>query len=50
MPMRARPANRTVRASASALTLATIAPTVRHATRINSLTAVLDVCTANHAD
>jgi hypothetical protein len=37
------------RASASALTLATIAPTVRHATLINSLTAVLDVCTANHA-
>jgi hypothetical protein len=34
MPMRVRPANRSVRASASALTLARIAPTVRHATEV----------------
>jgi hypothetical protein len=49
MPMRVRPANRSTCVYASALTRATIAPTVRHAMRINCPTAVLDVCTANHA-
>jgi hypothetical protein len=49
MPMRVRPANRSTRAWASAATRVQIAPTVRHAIRINSATAVLDVCTANHA-
>jgi len=34
---------------ASAATRATIAPTVRHATRINCSTALFDVRTASHA-
>jgi hypothetical protein len=49
MPIRRRPAHRSTPASASAATRATIAPTVRHATRISVCTAVFDVRTASHA-
>jgi hypothetical protein len=49
MPMRRRLASRSTVVSASRDTRATIEPTVRHAIRINSVTAVLDVCTASHA-
>ncbi len=49
MPIRRRSAHRSTRTRASAATLATIAPTVRHATRINACTALFDVRTASHA-
>ncbi|BBY44203.1 hypothetical protein MCEL_46670 [Mycolicibacterium celeriflavum] len=49
MPMRRRPANRSKVFSVSAQTRATIAPTVRQATRINSHTAVFEHATANQA-
>ena len=49
MPIRRRPANRSKVFSPSAQTRATIAPTVRQATRINSLTAVFEHGTANQA-
>jgi len=49
IPMRVRSANRSCSASVSAQTRDTTEPTVRHATRINSVTAVLEVCVANQA-
>ncbi len=47
--MRVSPANRSVSAAVSSHTRATIAPTVRHAMRINSLTADFEDTVANHA-
>ena len=49
MPIRRRFANRSTVLSVSAQTRATIAPTVRHAIRISSHTAVFEHATANHA-
>ena len=49
MPIRRRPANRSILFSVSAHTRATIAPTVRHASRINSHTAVFEQATASQA-
>ena len=49
MPIRRRFANRSTVLSTSAQTRATIAPTVRHAIRINSHTAVFEHATASHA-
>ena len=50
MPMRRTFANRSpASASRSAITLVTIAPTVRQAIRVNSLTAVFEHATASHA-
>lgn len=49
MPIRRRSANRSCTRSTSAHTRATIAPTVRQATRINSHTAVFEQATANQA-
>ena len=49
MPIRRSPASRSTSRPASAATRAQIAPTVRHAIRINSATAVFDVWTASHA-
>ncbi len=49
IPIRVRPANRSCSASVSAQTRETTEPTVRHATRINSVTAVLEVWVANQA-
>ena len=49
MPNRRRSANRSCSRSVSAQTRAMIDPTVRHAIRINSVTALLDVCVANQA-
>ncbi len=49
MPIRRRSAHRSTPAWASAATRAQIAPTVRHAMRINACTAVFDVRTANQA-
>jgi hypothetical protein len=48
-PRRSKPANRSRLADCSAITLRQIQPTDRHAIRISSDTAVLLVCTANHA-
>jgi hypothetical protein len=42
-------ANRSCNLSVSAQTLVMIDPTVRHAMRINCVTALLDVCVANQA-
>jgi hypothetical protein len=49
MPIRRSPANRSILFSVSAHTRATIAPTVRQATRINSHTAVFEQATASQA-
>lgn len=49
MPMRRSPASRSTPAAVSAHTRATIAPTVRQAMRISSVTAVLEHTVANHA-
>ena len=49
MPIRRRFANRSTVLSVSAQARATIAPTVRHAIRISSHTAVFEHATANHA-
>src|ERR1700741_3696047 len=49
MPIRRRPANRSMLFSVSFHTLATIAPTVRQAIRINSHTAVFEHATASQA-
>ena len=47
--MRDRLAIRSRLATASSLTRSQIQPTVRHAIRINSATAVFEVCTVSHA-
>ena len=47
--MRRSPASRSTRDCVSAHTLATTAPTVRQAMRINSVTAVFEHTVANHA-
>jgi len=47
--MRSSPSNGSTRSRASATTRPAIAPTVRHAIRINSTTAVVDVCVTSHA-
>ena len=49
MPIRRRPPNRSMLHLVSAQTRATIAPTVRQATRINSHTAVFEHATASQA-
>ena len=49
IPIRVRSANRSNRPSVSSQTRSTIDPTVLHATRISSVTAVLDVFVASHA-
>ena len=49
IPTRRRFANRSCSFSVSAHTRATIAPTVRQATRISSVTADFEHCTANQA-
>ena len=49
MPIRRRPANRSILFSVSLQTRATIDPTVRQAIRINSHTAVFEQATASHA-
>ena len=49
MPIRVTPASRSVELSTSSHTRAMIAPTVRHAMRISSVAALLEVCVANHA-
>lgn len=49
MPIRVSPANRSPRASTSAQTRVMIAPTVRHAMRINCVTAVFEHCVTSHA-
>ena len=49
MPIRRRPANRSPRASTSAQTRVMIAPTVRQAMRISSVTADLEHCVASQA-
>ncbi len=48
-PDPAQPVNRSTVASTSALTRVTIDPTVRHATRNSSVTALFEVRTASHA-
>lgn len=47
--MRVNPSKRSTRASMLALTLDTIAPTLRHAILINSVTAFFEPRVANHA-
>ena len=49
MPSRRRPSSGSFRLCASATTRATIAPTVRHATRISFSTAERLACLASHA-
>ena len=49
MPIRRSPARRSTAASTSADTRVTTAPTVRQATRISSVTAVFEHCTASQA-
>lgn len=49
MPIRRRPANRSTWASMSALTLVTMAPTLRQAIRKSSVTAFFEHRTANQA-
>ena len=49
MPMRRSPARRSTVASTSAWTRVTIAPTVRQAMRISSVTAVFEHRTASQA-
>ena len=49
MPIRRRPANRSMLFSVSLQTRATIDPTVRQAIRINWHTAVFEHATASHA-
>ena len=49
MPMRRSPSRRSCAASMSIQTRLMIAPTVRQAIRINSVTALFDVWVANHA-
>ena len=49
MPIRFSPPNRSCSFSTSAQTRVMIAPTVRHAIRINSVTAVFEHWVASHA-
>jgi hypothetical protein len=49
IPIRRNPSSRSTSRIASAATRSMIPPTVRHATRITSATAVFDVFTASHA-
>ena len=49
MPIRRKSANWSCSCSTSSQTRVMIAPTVRQAMRINSVTALLDVCVANQA-
>jgi len=49
IPIRLSPSSRSTSRIASAATRSITPPTVRHATRINSATALFDVFTANHA-
>ncbi len=48
-PIRFKPANRSRAWVASSVTRVQIQPTVRHATRINCATAVLEAWTVSHA-
>lgn len=49
MPIHRSQSSRSTSRRAASQTCSQIAPTVRHATRINSATALLDVLTASHA-
>lgn len=49
IPIRRRPARRSCWASMSAQTRVMIAPTVRHAIRINSVAVVFEACVASQA-
>jgi hypothetical protein len=49
IPIRRSPASGSRAGAVSAHTRSTIAPTVRHAVRINSQVAALEVCVASHA-